>query len=179
MKKTTKLVGEEVKTAGQQHIVDTVLAEIYGINVPQVISCEDCGNKLTVMSRKYKQQDDDPMSSVPIKLSVQSIRARYGPINGTFPVRLFNVYYFQCPHCKKMYFTRVIDPDSYRKLESSGIFNVVDVFENGLFVLPAWKQLETLKKVKQKLEIMERKTTGKKFEDTYTGMSYRMEFFHG
>lgn len=179
MKKTTKLVGKPVETEGQQHIVDTLLSELYGIKVPQGITCEDCGNKFELRRCKYVLQDDESMATAVMQHSEQSVRARYAPVNGTFPVRVFTFYYFDCPYCKKRYFTRAIDPYSYNVLSQKHFFDLVDVFENGLFVLPDWKLFGKLKECIERMDKIERRTTGRKLEDKNTGLTFRLEFFHG
>ena len=179
MKKTTKLVGEEVQTAGQQHIVDTLLSELYGIKVPQAIVCEDCGNKFTLQRRKYVIRDDETMAQSVVQSKEQMIRARYAPIKGTFPVRVFTLFYFDCPFCKKRFFSRIIDPKSFNALDRRGFFDVIDIFEKGLFVLPKWKQIEVFRMCKDFMSSIEKRTTGLKFEDKNTGIAYKLEYFHG
>lgn len=177
MKKTTKVLGEPIKTDGQKHIVETIYKEIYGINVPQVICCPDCMSNFTVMHGGYKRTDDELMSVVPVKNMWTTLRARVLPVRGTFIDRSFFTFYIICPFCRKVMFTRIMSDVMYEALMKKGIFTVLEAFENDMFVLPSWRSLEVLKHESQKFPIFEKKTTGLKVK--VDGIETRMEYFHG
>lgn len=177
MKKTTKLLGEDIKTEGQKHIVETVLSEIYGIKVSQVVCCPDCMSNFTVMHRGYKRSDDELMSVVPVRSMWVTLRARVLPVKGTFKQRQFFMFYVVCPFCKKVMFTRIMSDVSYNNLDRKKMFDYVDVFEHGLFMLPSWRSLEVLKHESQVFGKFERKTTGLKVK--VDGIDTRLVYFHG
>lgn len=177
MKKTTKLVGEDIKTSGQRHIVETVFHEIYGIKVQQVVCCPDCMSDFMVRPRGYELSDDESMATSIVKSKMVSLRARVAPVNGEFKFRQFFIYYISCPFCRKMMLTRIMPGHSYNKLQDKKAFDVMEVFEKGMFVLPPWKMLEALKHEQETFKILERKTTGMKVN--LDGIDCRIEYFHG
>lgn len=177
MKKTTKLLGEDIKTDGQMHIVETVFNEIYGIKVPQVVCCPDCMSEFTVMPRGYKRSDEELMSVVPVRSMWTTLRARVLPVRGVFKKRQFFMFYIVCPFCRKTMFTRIMSDVSYTNLNKKDWFDTLEVFERGMFILPSWKSLEVLKHESQIFGIFEKKTTGLKVN--VDGIDTRLEYFHG
>lgn len=177
MKKTTKLVGEDITTAGQRHIVETVFQEIYGIKVPQVVCCPDCMSNFTVRHRGYELSDDESMATAIVKYKLVSLRARVAPVNGNFKYRQFPIFYIVCPFCRKPMVTRIMTSHSYDRLAARRMFEVLDIMEHDMFVLPTWKALEVLKHEQESFKILERKTTGLKI--SLDGVDCRMEYFHG
>ena len=177
MKKTTKLVGEDIKTSGQRHIVETVFHEIYGIKVPQVVCCPDCMSNFTVRHRGYELSDDESMATAIVKYKLVSLRARVAPVNGNFKYRQFPIFYIICPFCKKPMVTRIMTSHAYDRLAARRMFEVLDIMEHDMFVLPTWKALEVLKHEQESFKILERKTTGLKVN--LDGVDCRMEYFHG
>lgn len=154
------------------------LTRAYGFKVPQMFVCDECGEKFQIVQRDTEIDELDFFLKAAIKSSWFDVKLKVkdDPANDE-DVCFF--FYFDCPHCMKRFFTEVYSPSQYERLEHTKFWQDLIGFEHSTIDTSGTSGRRARAMLNERIENMEKKTTGSYVKDSATGLYSMVRFYHG